>query len=72
MGIRESKLVNENKAYKLHTVKSHLIVQFNKFSGHGSVAISCDSSVTLVPLKSDTNSCVIQRRKLCQFIVNWK
>ena len=34
---------------KAHTVKSHLVVQFDKFNGHASVAISCASSpVTLL------------------------
>ena len=29
---------------KIHNVKSHQIVQFDKFNGHTSVAISCASS----------------------------
>ena len=33
------------KLIKVHTVKSHLIVQFGKFNGHASVAISCASSL---------------------------
>ena len=35
---------NEDKAKKLHTVKLHLIVQFDKFNGHTSVAMSCAPS----------------------------
>ena len=33
------------KLIKVHTVKSHLIVQFDKFNGHASVAISCGYSL---------------------------
>ena len=32
---------NEDKALKVDTVKSHLLVQLDKFNGHDSMTISC-------------------------------
>ena len=36
---------NEDISLKVHTGKSHLILQFDKTNGHASVTISCASSL---------------------------
>ena len=52
------------KLIKLHRVKSHLIVQFDKFNGHASVAIACVSS----PVKGILDACGVILRHSTQLV----